>query len=350
VNRVYRLPLGVITSITPFNFPFNMATRTIFPALALGNSIVHKPDVQVGMVGGQIFAKAFEAAGLPRGVFNSILTDLEEAGDEFLINPNSSFVSFTGSTAVGQHIEKATAGSFKPKALELGGNNPLVILGDADVDYAVDMAVFGKFMHNGQICAITNRIIIHDDLYDDFVTKYVERVKGLKVGDPKDPTTVIGPIINQKQAEKIMSIVEQAKTDGIKLAIEGERTGNVISPFVFVDVLNDSTLARTEVFGPVAMIIRAKDDNDAIRLANDTEFGLSSAIITSDLENGERLALEIVSGTSHVNDMPAVLESNVPFGGVKKSGMGRFGTDWIIEEFTTTKWVSVQKEAMKYPF
>lgn len=350
VNRVYRLPLGVITSVTPFNFPFNMATRTIFPAIALGNSVVHKPSIQVGMVGGQIFAKAFEAAGLPEGVFNSILTDSEEGGDEFFINPNTSFVSFTGSTAVGQHIEKVTAGSFIPKALELGGNNPLVILGDANVNYAVDMAIFGKFMHNGQICAITNRIIIHDNLYDEFVNKYVERVKGLAVGDPKNPTTVIGPIINEKQADKIMSIVEQAKADGIKLALEGERKGNVISPFVFVNVQNDSKLARTEVFGPVAMIIRAKDDNDAIRLANDTEFGLSSAIITSDLQKGERLALEIESGTSHVNDMPAVLESNVPFGGVKKSGTGRFGTDWVIEEFTTTKWVSVQKEAMQYPF
>lgn len=350
LNHVYRLPIGVITSVQPFNFPFNMATRTIFPAIALGNSVVHKPSIQVGMVGGQIFAKAFEAAGLPEGVFNSILTDSKEGGDEFFTNPNISFISFTGSTGVGEHIEKVTAGSFIPKALELGGNNPLVILEDADVDYAVDMAVFGKFMHNGQICAITNRIIIHDRLYDDFVSKYVKRVKGLTVGDPKDHATVIGPVINETQTDKIMAIVKQAKADGIKLAVEGERKGNVISPFVFVDVQNDSELAQTEVFGPVAMIIRAKDDDEAIVLANDTESGLSSAVITSDLEKGERRALEIESGTSHVNDMPAVLESNVPFGGVKRSGTGRFGTDWVIEEFTTTKWVSVQKEDMQYPF
>ncbi len=147
-----------------------------------------------------------------------------------------------------------------------------------------------------------------------------------------------------------MSIVEQAKADGIELAVEGERKGNVISPFLFVDVKNDSQLARKEVFGPIAMIIRAKDDDHAITLANDTEFGLSSAIITSDLERGERLALEIESGTTHVNDMPAVLESATPFGGMKKSGIGRFGTEWIIEEFTTTKWVSVQKEHLQYPF
>lgn len=350
INRVYRLPLGVITSITPFNFPFNMGTRTIFPALALGNSVVHKPDVQVGLVGGQIFAKAFEEAGLPAGVFQSILTDVEEAGDEFITNPNSDFISFTGSTAVGQYIKEKTGTSMKQLALELGGNNPLIILRDADVDQAVDIAIFGKFMHNGQICAITNRIIIHEAIYDKFVQKYTERVKTLKVGDPKDPDTHIGPVINEKQADKIMSLIEKAKDEGLKVAVEGERNGNVISPYVFVDVPNDSTLAQTEIFGPVAQIIPVKSDEEAIRLANDTEFGLSAAIVTSDLEKGERLALEIESGTTHVNDMPAVLEANMPFGGVKKSGIGRFGHEWVIEEFTTTKWVSVQKEKLDYPF
>lgn len=350
MNRVYKLPLGVITSITPFNFPFNMATRTIFPAIALGNSVVHKPDLQVGIVGGQVFAKAFEEAGLPAGVFNSILTDLQESGDEFLLNPNSSFISFTGSTAVGKHIKKVTSASFKQMALELGGNNPLIVLGDADIEQAVDIAVFGKFLHSGQICAITNRIIVHKKIYDEFVAKYVEKVKGLTVGDPKDPNTVIGPVINEKQADKIMELVNKAKESGLKVAVEGNRTGNVISPFVFIDVPNHSSLASCEIFGPVAQIIPAESDEEAIRFANDTEYGLSSAIITSDLEKGERLALEIESGTTHINDMPAVLEGNVPFGGVKQSGIGRFGYEWIVEEFTVTKWVSVQQGKLNYPF
>lgn len=350
LNRVYRLPLGVITSITPFNFPFNMATRTIFPALALGNAVVHKPDVQVGLVGGQIFAKAFEEAGLPAGIFNSILTDVEEAGDEFITNPNSDFISFTGSTAVGKHIKEKTGTSMKRLALELGGNNPLVILEDADIDQAVKIATFGKFMHNGQICAITNRIIVHETIYDEFVERYVKRVKNLKAGDPKDPETVIGPLINEKQADKVMGLVEKAKEEGLKVALEGERNGNVISPYVFVDVPNKSTLASTEIFGPVAQVIPVKSDEEAIQVANDTEFGLSAAIVTSDLEKGERLALEIESGTTHVNDMPAVLEANVPFGGVKNSGIGRFGHEWVVEEFTTTKWISVQKEKLDYPF
>lgn len=350
VNRVYRLPLGVITSITPFNFPFNMATRTIFPALALGNAVVHKPDIQVGLVGGQIFAKAFEKAGLPAGVFNSILTDVEEAEDEFIINENSDFISFTGSTVVGKHIKQRTGTSMKEVALELGGNNPLIILEDADIDQAVKIATFGKFMHNGQICAITNRIIVHENVYDEFVEKYVARVKALKVGDPKDPDTVIGPLINATQADKVMGLIDQAKKEGLTIALEGKRDGNVISPYVFTNVSNDSTLASTEIFGPVAQIIPAKSDEEAIQIANDTEFGLSAAILTSDAAKGERLALEIDSGTAHVNDVPSVLESHVPFGGTKNSGIGRFGHEWTLEEFTVTKWISVQNEKLDYPF
>lgn len=350
VNRVYKLPLGVITSITPFNFPFNMGTRTIFPALALGNTVVHKPDVQTGLVGGQIFAKAFEEAGLPAGVFNSILTNVDEAGDEFITNPDADFISFTGSTAVGQYIKEKTGKSMKQVTLELGGNNPLIILDDADIDQAVKIATFGKFMHNGQICAIANRIIVHENIYDKFIEKYVERVKTLKVGDPKVRETVIGPLINKTQANKVMSFVEQAKKDGLTVALEGERNGNVISPYIFVDVPNSSALACTELFGPVAQVIKATSTEEAIEMANDTEFGLSSAIVTSDLEKAEQLALEIESGMTHINDMPAVLEPHMPFGGVKKSGIGRFGHEWTLDEFTTTKWVSVQKEPLDFPF
>ncbi|MCQ6281653.1 aldehyde dehydrogenase family protein [Bacillus sp. EB600] len=350
VSRVYKLPLGVITSITPFNFPFNLGTRTVFPAIALGNSVVHKPDIQVGLIGGQVFAKAFEEAGLPAGVYNSILTDLQESGDEFLTNPHSAFISFTGSTPVGKHIGKIAGENLKQVALELGGNNPLIVLGDADVEQAVKIATFSKFLHSGQICAITNRIIVHNDIYDEFVSKFVERVKTLKVGDPKDPNTNIGPIINEHQTDKIMNFVAKAKEEGVKLVLHGQRNGNLITPFVFIDVPNDSTLASCELFGPIAQIIPAKSDEEAISIANNTEFGLSASIITSNLESGERLALEIESGMTHVNDMSALADGNVPFGGVKQSGIGRFGYEWIVEEFTATKWVTVQKEPIDYPF
>lgn len=203
VNKIYRLPLGVISSISPFNFPMNLSMRTIAPAIALGNSVVHKPDIQVGLVGGSIIAKAFEYAGLPKGVFNMILTDIPEIGDEMLTNPIPRLISFTGSTAVGRHIGEIAGRNLKRVALELGGNSPFVVLSDANVDQAVNAAVFGKFIHQGQICMIVNRFIVHKDHYDEFVEKFVSRAKSLPYGNPSDPNTVIGPLINETQLKKL---------------------------------------------------------------------------------------------------------------------------------------------------
>ncbi|CAH0345368.1 MULTISPECIES: aldehyde dehydrogenase family protein [unclassified Bacillus (in: firmicutes)] len=350
VNHVHRLPLGVISSISPFNFPMNLSMRTIAPAIALGNSVVHKPDIQVGLSGGSMIAKAFEEAGLPKGVFNMILTDLQEIGDEMLTNPVPGLISFTGSTPVGRHIGKIAGENLKRVALELGGNGPFVILSDADVDRAVDAAVFGKFLHQGQICMITNRIIVHQDKYDEFVQKFVERVKALPYGDPRDPKTVIGPLVNERQLEKAVNVAEEAIRDGEKVALEGERIGNVLTPYVFIDVKNSSKLAQTEVFAPIATIIKAETDEEAIDIANDTDYGLASAIFTSDLVKGEELALQIDAGMTHVNDQTVNAHPNLPFGGNKASGLGRFGSPWIIEEFTVTKWVSIQHKYRKFPF
>jgi aldehyde dehydrogenase (NAD+) len=350
VNRIYRLPLGVISSISPFNFPLLLSMRTIAPAIALGNAVVHKADLHVGLTGGSIIAAAFEYAGLPKGVFNVIFTDLTEIGDEMLTNPHAKLVSFTGSTAVGKHVGAVAGGALKRVALELGGNSPFVVLSDADVDRAVDAAIFGKFLHQGQICMIVNRFIIHKDLYDEFVQKFVERAKELPYGDPRNPENVIGPIIHHRQLEKALKIIEDAKAEGIKVALEGKRVGNIITPYVFVDVDNDSKLAQTEVFAPIATMIKAESDEHAIELANATEYGLSAAIFTSDLEKGSKLALEIDSGMTHVNDQTVNVQANTPFGGTKASGLGRYGNPWIVEEFTETKWVSVQQQYRKFPF
>jgi aldehyde dehydrogenase (NAD+) len=350
VNHVHRLPLGVIASISPFNFPMNLSMRTIAPAIALGNSVVHKPDIQVGLTGGSIIAKAFEHAGLPKGVFNMILTDLDEIGDDMLTNPHARLISFTGSTPVGRHIGEIAGRNFKRVALELGGNSPFIVLSDADVDRAVDAAIFGKFIHQGQICMIINRIIVHKDKYDEFVQKFVERAKLLPYGDPRDPNTIIGPIVNERQLEKALNVIEEAKKDGIKIALEGKREGNILTPFVFVDVDNSSKLAQTELFAPIATIIKAETDEQAIDIANDTEYGLSSAIFTSDLEKGEELGLQIDSGMTHINDQTVNDGPTVPFGGNKASGMGRFGNPWVVEEFTVTKWISLQTKYRQYPF
>lgn len=350
VNRVYRLPLGVITSISPFNFPMNLSIRTIAPAVALGNSVVHKPDIQTALTGGSIIARAFEYAELPKGVFNCILTDIEEIGDAMLTTPHSPLISFTGSTAVGKHIGQIAGSMLKRVALELGGNNPFVVLADANVDRAVDAAVFGKFIHQGQICMIINRIIVHKDKYDEFVEKFVEKVKKLPYGDPTDPNTVIGPLINEAQIEKALNIIEKAKKEGAKMVLEGKRVGNILTPTVFIDVNNRSTLAQTELFSPIATILKAESDDHAIEMANDTEYGLSSAIFTEDVSEGEQLALKIESGMTHINDQTVNDSPTIPFGGTKSSGMGRFGNPWVVEEFTMTKWVSIQKKYREFPF
>ncbi|WP_438823924.1 aldehyde dehydrogenase family protein [Bacillus sp. JJ1566] len=350
LNHIYRLPLGVISTISPFNFPLNLSLRAIVPAIALGNSVVHKPDIQVGLSGGSIIAKAFEYAGLPKGVLNVVLTDINEIGDAMLTNKHAKLISFTGSSAVGRHIGGIAGQHLKRVALELGGNSPLVVLSDADVDQAVNAAIFGKFIHQGQICMIINRMIVHKDVHDEFVEKFVERAKAVPYGDQRDPKTIIGPLINETQLEKAMNYIEVAKNDGATLALEGQRIGNVLTPYVFIDVDRSSKLAQTELFAPIATIIKAGTDDEAIEIANDTEYGLSSAIFTSDLAHGEELALQIDSGMTHLNDQTVNDAPNIPFGGNKASGLGRFGNPWMIEEYTITKWVSIQTQDRKYPF
>ena len=350
LSRYYRKPKGVISSISPFNFPMFLSLRTIIPALALGNAVVHKGDVQTAFTGGKLLAKAFDNAGIPKGVFNVLLTKSSVIGDMMFEDPSVNFVSFTGSTKVGQHIGGVAGQHLKQTALELGGNGPFVVLEDANVDDAVDAAIFGKFIHQGQICMIINRMIVHQDLYDEFVEKFVKRAQELKYGDPLDKETVVGPIINQQQLDKIKTIIQDAKDAGTTVALDGQQVGNVLTPTVFKDVDNQSELAQEEIFGPVATIIKADSDEDAIAKANDTEYGLSSAIFTSDLERGEQIASNLEFGMVHVNDQTVATDEYAPFGGIKNSGIGRFGTPFIIDEFTELKWVTVQQTKRSYPF
>lgn len=350
VNKLYRKPLGVVTSISPFNFPLYLSIRTIVPALALGNAVVHKGDIQTAVTGGTIIAKAFEYAGLPKGLLNVVLTEVNEIGDLMFQHSHSKFISFTGSTPVGRHIGRIAGGLLKPVALELGGNAPFVVLKDADVDLAVKAAIFGKFLHQGQICMMINRIIVHEDLYEEFVEKFVTHAQTLSAGNPLDKSVVIGPMINEHQIQKALLYIAKAKEENTEILLEGKRDGNILTPYIFGNVSPNSTLAQTELFSPIVSFIKAASDEDAIKIANNTEFGLSSAIFTSDIVKGEEIAAELEFGMSHVNDQTVNAIENAPFGGVKGSGVGRFGNPWIIEEFTETKWVSVQVETRKFPF
>lgn len=350
-NHVYRFPLGVVSTIAPFNFPLYLSIRSIAPALALGNTVVHKPDIQAGLSSGSVIAKALEESGIPAGVFNSILTDIEEIGDTMLEHPDVKLISFTGSTAVGRHIGRIAGGSFKRVALELGGNSPFIVLKDADVDQAVKAAIFGKFLHAGQICMAVNRFIVHEDVYEEFANKLVEHASKLPYGNPLDPTTIVGPLINQVQIDKAVKNIEKLKTaEGVDVLLEGQLVGNVLTPYVFGNVDNSSEVAQSELFAPIALLIKASSDDHAIELANDTEYGLSSAIFTTDLARGEELATRVEAGMTHVNDQTVNDLPNIPFGGVKASGVGRYGNPWIVDEFTETKWISVQEQERPFPF
>lgn len=351
-NRVYREPLGVVGVISPWNFPFHLTQRSVAPALALGNAVVIKPASDTPVTGGLLAARIFEEAGVPKGVISVLVGAGAQIGDAFVAHPIPKFISFTGSTPVGRNIGSIASGGkhLKHVALELGSNSPFVVLADADLDQAVAAAVMGKFLHQGQICMAINRIIVEAPLYESFVERYAAKVRGLKVGNPQDADTVIGPIINRKQLDGLLSKVSRAKEEGARTVVEGAVKGNLLPPHVFADVTADMEIAREEIFGPLVGIQCARDEAHALMLANDSEYGLSSAVFTRDLERGARFARQIKAGMTHVNDIPVNDEAHAPFGGEKNSGLGRFNGEWAIEEFTTDHWISVQLTPRTYPF
>lgn len=351
-NRVYRRPLGVVGVISPWNFPLHLTQRSIAPALALGNAVVIKPASDTPVTGGLILAKIFEEAGLPAGVLNVVVGAGSEIGDAFVEHPVPSFISFTGSTPVGQNVARLASSSehLKHVALELGGNSPFVVLADADIDQAVRAAAMGKFLHQGQICMAINRIIVEDAVHDEFVEKFAAHVRTLPVGDPANPATIIGPVINSKQLQGLQEKIRLAETQGARTVLDGQVDGNVLPPHIFADVTPDMEIAREEIFGPLVGILRARDEHHALQLANDSSFGLSSAVFTGSPERGVAFAKGIKAGMTHINDIPVNDEPHVAFGGEKSSGLGRFNGEWAIQEFTTDHWVSVQSSPRQYPF
>ena len=351
-NLVYRRPLGVVGVISPWNFPLHLSQRSVAPALALGNAVVIKPASDTPVTGGLLLARVFEEAGLPSGVLSVVVGAGSEIGDDFVAHPVPALISFTGSTPVGKNIGRIATGGdhIKKVALELGGKSHFVVLDDADVEQAAKAAVFGKFLHQGQICMAINRIIVDQGRYDEFVDAFVAHVKTLKVGDPSDIETAIGPIINQSQLEGLQRKIASAKAEGATVLLEGEVSGQMLSPHVFGDVTPEMELSAEEIFGPIAGIQKARDEQHALELANGTEFGLSSAVFSGDPERGLNFARQVRAGMTHVNDMPVNDEAALPFGGEKNSGLGRFNGDWAIEEFSTVQWVSVQRTPRQYPF
>ncbi|MBN8237045.1 aldehyde dehydrogenase family protein [Halobacillus kuroshimensis] len=349
-NRVYRSPKGVIGIIGPWNFPFHLALRSIAPAVATGNTVVVKPASDAPVTSGLLIADLFEEAGFPEGVINVVVGRGSEIGDAFVTHPAAKLISFTGSTEVGSHIGELAGKHIKDTALELGGNNAMIVLDDADVEKAVQAAAFGKFLHQGQICMSLNRIIVHESVHDTFVEQFKQKVESLKVGDPSEKDTAVGPLINREAVERIQEDLQKTLDQGAEVLTGGEADGNVLQPTVLTGVTNDMPIANNEVFGPVASVIKVSSEEEAITVANGSPYGLSGSVFTRDVHRGVEVAKRVETGMIHINDQSVNDEAHVAFGGEKESGLGRFGGEWALDKFTTVKWIGVMNGYREYPF
>lgn len=344
-----RRPLGVVLAISPFNFPLLLAARKIGWAMAAGNCVILKPSEVTPVVGLKL-GEIFSQAGLPDGVLNVIPAKGDSLGDTLIADPRVKKVAFTGSSRVGKLIAERCTANITPFSLEMGGKNPLVILNDADLEYAVNTAVFCNFMHQGQVCMTGSRVIVEAGIYDEFCTKFAEKVRSVKCGDPREEGVVVGPLIRSSQPEFVQSQVDQAVAEGAKLMAGGSYTNNFYQPTLLTDVTASMSIFKTECFAPVASVIKAADHLDALEIANDSDYGLSAAVLTNDLQKAVLFSEELEAGMVHINGPTIRDEPVVPFGGVKDSGMGREGGKFAMDEFTELKWVTIQTGQQKYPF
>jgi len=348
-----RRPVGVVGAFAPWNAALILSARSIAAPLVLGNAVVLKPSEWSPFTGGLLWGEIFAEAGLPAGVLNIVTHAPGGApaiGDTVIEHPAVRRLNFTGSTQVGRAIAEAAGRQLKRVVLELGGHNPLIVLGDADLDYAVAASAFGSYLHQGQICMSTRRIFVERGIADEFVARLTEKTKGLKVGDPKEHDTVIGPLINEQALELVKNRVERAVADGATVLAGGAAVGPCYQATLLADVPEDCEFARHETFGPVAAVEVVESADEAVEKANRTSYGLSAGIITSDRERGFSLAQRIDSGIVHVNDQTVADEPQMPFGGVKDSGFGRFGGQAVVDEFTELRWVTLRSGGHPFPF
>jgi benzaldehyde dehydrogenase (NAD) len=346
-----RQPVGVVVGIAPWNAPVILGVRALAAPLAYGNTVVLKASEESPRTHASI-VQALVDAGIPDGVVNLITNDPADAADvvdELIAHPAVRRVNFTGSTKVGRIVAENAARHLKRVLLELGGKAPMVVLGDADVDRAVAAANFGSFMHQGQICMSTERIVIDSSIADEFAAKLAERASALKVGDPTDPSTQIGPLVNEAAVKRVTELVDDAASKGAEVLSGGSAEGPIFQPTVLKGVTPEMRIYAEESFGPVVSIVTVDGVDEAVAAANDTEYGLSSAVFSGDIDTAMEVARRLDTGMVHVNDSTVHDEPQMPFGGVKDSGWGRFGGRAALEEFTELRWITVQDSAREYP-
>lgn len=336
-----RQPLGVIASITPFNVPFLKHTKLSSTPLATGNTVVMLAS-EMASVTALRLAEIYREAGLPDGAFNVVTGFGADIGDSLTTHPLVRVVMFTGSCRVGQHIAELCAPRMKRFVLELGGKNPLLVLRDADIDAAVQAAAFGTFFFQGQACMASSRIYVERPVFDEFIGKFKTVAENLGMGDLRDPDTWLGPIISDRQRQRVRTHIEDASRKGATVVTGGEWRGNRCRPTILTGVDEGMTVCREETFGPVTSVYPVDSPEEALEKANDTSFGLSAAVFTRDIDKALTLAQSIHSGMVHVNAPTIADEPHVPFGGVGQSGFGREGTDIDIDTLTEWKWITVQ--------
>ena len=346
-----RQPVGVVVGMAPWNAPVILSTRAVAAPLAFGNTVVLKASEQCPRTHAAVVG-AIADAGVPAGAINLIIhspDDAPDVVDELIAHPAVRRVNFTGSTKVGRIIAMKCAEHLKRCLLELGGKAPQVVLPDADLEAAADAASFGAFMNSGQICMSTERIVVDRAVAGELGEKLAERASRLVAGDPRDQGTMIGPVTSDSARTRVMELIDDARSKGAEVLAGGDARGNVISQTVLANVTPEMRIYAEESFGPVVTIVPVDGDEEAVRVANDTEYGLAAAVFGEDVDHALEIARRIESGICHVNSSTVHDEPQMPFGGVKSSGWGRFGGKAALEEFTELRWMTVQQTARHYP-
>lgn len=350
ISMARRVPHGVVGVISPFNFPLILSIRAVAPALALGNTVVLKPDPQTPVTGGYLIARLFEEAGLPKDCLQ-VLPGGVDAGEALVTDPNVTMISFTGSTQAGRRVGELAGRHLKKVTLELGGKNRLIVLDDADVDLAASCAAWGAYLHQGQICMTTGLVLVHEKLADKLTEILVGKAQHLPVGDPASQQVALGPLISARQRDRVHAIVEDSVKQGAVLKAGGSFDKLFYKPTVLTGVKPGMRAFDEEVFGPVASVVSFSSEEELVSLANHTEYGLSLGIISASTSRALALADRIPTGLLHINDQTVADEPHIPFGGRGASGNGgRHGGPANWEEFTQWQWVTIKDSAPRYPF